>query len=107
MRPEPYAVQVALASATTATDTDIVAAVTGQQIRVWKIVAGAAAAQDITLKSATTTKLVLKAVVNTIQIPYDSIPIIECAAGEKLQMTTSAAQQTNIAVWYTIGPVEF
>ena len=103
MRAEPYALTKAVLSQG-ATTADIVGAITGRKIVVWRIMFTTDAAQDIDFLSAATSLMACDSVTQ-FYMPYDGHPIIETVAGEALRLTS--ASQCKTTVWYTSGEISY
>lgn len=103
-----YGQQLAQANAQTATaqtDTELVAAQTGRTIKVASVFVSSAAAMTVTLESGTATRK-LEAYVGA-NSTFDAAGgaggfLFECAAGEALTFTTSAAGATFVSVSYVV-----
>ncbi len=105
MRAQPYALLKATLSQA-ATTADIVAAITGRKIVVWRILISTDATQDMSFLSASTAILELDGVpVGGYYMPVDGHPIIETVAGEALRLTS--ASQCKVTVWYTSGEISY
>lgn len=100
----PYALTRVLKAITTATTTEIVAAVAGKVIRVWRMRITSTSAQDLTVKSATTTLGVLQNTTSEM-FPMDEYPWFTCAAGEALNLTTAGGVDCDVICDYTVGPI--
>lgn len=101
---EPAKLTRALAAITTATTTELVAASTGNQLRVWRIIITSATAQDLTIKSASTTLGVFQNV-TSVCLAYNHFPWFTTTASEALNLTTAGAVDCNVVLDYTTLPI--
>jgi hypothetical protein len=89
---------------TTATTTEVIAAVAGKTIRIYKIWLRLNGANNVDLKSATTALAGQLQYGNSGEIIYEdhsgNFPI-SCAAAEAFNLVTSAANGVSGRVWYT------
>ena len=95
-------VKVAIANPSTATTTQLVAAVAGKKYRVVALAVIATTANSINLESDTTdiTPVWPLGANGGIVLPYDEHGWCETASGAALQITTSAATATGVLVRY-------
>ncbi len=103
---EPYKLTKSTTLSQGATTADIVAAITGRKIVVWRVLISTDATQDMAFLSAATELILLDGVpVGGYYMPYDGYPIMETASGEALRLTS--ASQCKVTVWYTSGEISF
>ena len=93
---------VAKVTVSTATTVTPVAAATGQQVQVYKVVLTSTAAQTVDFQDNTTSFVApfsLAAGVPFI-LPFDGQPWFTTTAGNALKVVTSAATQTTMLIYY-------
>lgn len=100
-------VKSAIANPSTATTTQLVAAVTNKKYRVLAVAAVTTLANNINLESGTTdiTAVFPLGANGGIVLPYNEHGWCETAAGEALGVTTSAATAAGVQVLYVEIPV--
>lgn len=94
----------AFANPSTATDTAVVAAITGKVIKVHAVYTVASAANSVSFKSATTSLTGISALAANggLVLPFSQVGWFKTNAGEALNFTTTAAAATGVTVVYSV-----
>jgi hypothetical protein len=98
---------VADVSISTGADNTVIAASTGNPIKIWKMLLNAGGgANNLIFKSGTTAFNAVAwnfAANQTLVLPQDDQPYFECAVGALFAINLSAATSVGGRIWYTLG----